>query len=456
MKKTLLAIVLSVALAMQIPMVTMAADTVFMVPEISSTWEPPGTLYKSPYLDFLAYKGSQGLVADIINNRGLVAALTDLNANVSPSKYNISILGVYPEGEILNDEVMQMIASAGWKKVEIYYPTFFLAGDPNCNGMTPVVEKTENADLNQLLTTAGYAEQVAVIKVEGVTFSDPIMILYEPDFSFLRGKNCTMYKYIPDIQKFVAGPYVLYDGYNRNFMDIENLTTADGEVNGTYVVATQPLPTELMITTEEIQPLRDKLETEKTQVSQTPQTSEDTQVPNDSETPVPDSGTQVSENAENQTGKNEVTVPDTDEQVKWSFANGVMPENFTAEAKVEVISDKEVKVDFAYTGKLPEGTTVTIRLPQEGTNYKEGATLYFYYYNPDTQGYEYVSEGVAGNEEVTFEIKHCSEYLITSEKMVVSEAVEKGNDLLLIVVAGVAVLLAAGIVIGVIIRKRRK
>ena len=133
-----------------------------------------------------------------------------------------------------------------------------------------------------------------------------------------------------------------------------------------------------------------------------------------------------------------------------------MPENFTAEAKVEVISDKEVKVDFAYTGKLPEGTTVTIRLPQEGTDYKEGATLYFYYYNPDTQGYEYVSEGVAGNEEVTFEIKHCSEYLITSEKMVVSDAVEKGNDLLLIVVAGVAVLLAAGIVIGVIIRKRRK
>ena len=139
------------------------------------------------------------------------------------------------------------------------------------------------------------------------------------------------YKYIPDIQKFVLGPAVIHDGYKRDFMDIENLPSADGEVNGTYVVATQPLPTELMITTEEIQPLRDKLETEKTQVMQTPQTSEDTQVSNDSETLVPDSGTQVSENAENQTGKNEVTVPDTDEQVKWSFANGVMPENFTAE-----------------------------------------------------------------------------------------------------------------------------
>lgn len=441
MKKALLTVVLSVALAMQIPMVTMAADTVFMVPEISTIWEPPGTLYKSPHLDSLAYKGSQGLVADIINNRGLVAALTDLNANVSPSKYNISILGVYPEGETLTDEVMQMIAGAGWKKVEVYYPTFLLSGNPNCGGMAPVVEKTENTDLNQILTSAGYIEQVAVIKVEGVTFSDPIMILYEPDFSFLCGASCTMYKYIPDIQKFVAGPYVLYDGYDRNFMDIENLTTADGEVNGTYVVATQPLPTDLVITTEEIQPLRDKLETEKTQVSQTTQTQEDVQTSNNSETHVQDSDTQTPENAEN---------------VKWSFANGVMPENFTSEAKIEVLSDKEVKVDFAYAGKLPEGTTVTIKLPQEGTGYKEGTTLYFYYYNPDTQGYEYVSEGVAGNEEVTFEIKHCSEYLITSEKMVVSDAVEKGNDLLLIVVAGVATLVAAGIVIGVIIRKKRK
>ena len=441
MKKTLLTVVLSVALAMQIPMVTMAADTVFMVPEISTTWDPPGMLYKSPNLDFLAYKGSPGLVADIINNRGLIVALTDLNANVSPSKYSNSILGIYPEGETLTDEVMQMIAGAGWKKVEIYYPTFLLSGNPNCGGMAPVVEKTENTDLNQILTSAGYTEQVAAIKVEGVTFADPIMILYEPDFSFLRGASCTMYKYIPDIQKFVAGPYVLYDGYDRNFMNIENLTTADGEVNGTYVVATQPLPTNLVITTEEIQPLRDKLETEKTQVSQTTQTQEETQTSNNSETHVQDSDTQTPENAEN---------------VKWSFANGVMPENFTSEAKIEVLSDKEVKVDFAYAGKLPEGTTVTIKLPQEGTGYKEGTTLYFYYYNPDTKGYEYVSEGVAGNEEVTFEIKHCSEYLITSEKMVVSDAVEKGNDLLLIFVAGVATLAAAGIVIGVIIRKRRK
>lgn len=56
---------------------------------------------------------------------------------------------------------MQMIADAGWKKVEVYYPTFLLSGDPNCGGMIPVVEKTENEDLNGLLALAGYTNSAA-------------------------------------------------------------------------------------------------------------------------------------------------------------------------------------------------------------------------------------------------------------------------------------------------------
>lgn len=224
-------------------------------------------------MDVLAYKDPPGVAADIINNRGLLAALTDLNANVSPTDYGVSVLGIYPEGEALTDEVMKMIADAG------------------------------------------YTEQVAVFKVEGVTFSEPLMIFYEPDFSFLRGGACTMYKYIPDIQKFVPGPNAMYDGYDRNFMDIENLHLADGEVNGTYAVVTQPLPAELVISTEEIQPLRDQLE---------------------------QAEIQTSENAEKQDDNKVVTA-----------------------------SDKGIKVDFAYSGKLPEGTKVTITLPNDATEYKE-------------------------------------------------------------------------------------
>ena len=63
----------------------------------------------------------------------------------------------------------------------------------------------------------------------------------------------------------------------------------------------------------------------------------------------------------------------------------------TNEMFVTLNSDKNIKVDFSYSGKLPEGMTVTISLPKEGNNYKEGAILYFYYYNPDTKEYEYVS-----------------------------------------------------------------
>lgn len=426
MKKRFFILLLLALLILQPPLVAQAANTVFMVPEISTTWDPPGMLYKSPNLDVLAYKGPPGVVADIINNRGLVAALTDLNANVSPTDYGVSVLGIYPEGEALTDEVMKMIADAGWTKVEVYYPTFLLSGNPNCGGMTPVVEKTENEDLNGLLASADYTHQVAVFKVEGVTFSEPLMIFYEPDFSFLRGGACTMYKYIPDIQKFVTGPTAMYDGYDRNFMDIENLHLADGEVNGTYAVVTQPLPAELVISTEEIQPLRDQLE---------------------------QAEIQTSENAEKQDDNKVVTVSDKDEGVRWYFTNGVVPENFTSEAKIEIASDKGIKVDFAYSGKLPEGTKVTITLPNDATEYKEGKTFYFYYYNPDTKEYEYVSEGIAKNGEVTFDIVHCSEYLITPEKLVEVEIIEKGPDLLPIIVAGVVLLVGASVVTYIIIKK---
>lgn len=53
-----MAIILLVAmLLLQTPLSALAANTVFMVPEISADWEPPGTVWKSPALDALAYRG---------------------------------------------------------------------------------------------------------------------------------------------------------------------------------------------------------------------------------------------------------------------------------------------------------------------------------------------------------------------------------------------------------------
>lgn len=391
MKKRIIAIMLLVAmLLLQNPLSALAANTVFMVPEISADWEPPGTVWKSPALDALAYRGSGGFVADIINKRGLVAAVSDLNANVSAGDYSLSILGIYPEGEALTDEIMQMIAAEGWTRIEVYYPTFLLTGSPKCAGMTPVIEKTEDTALTQLLTTAGYTNQVATFKVEGVTMSDPWVILHEPAFSFLRGGTCTGYKYIPDIQKFVPGLTAIYDGYDRGFMDMENLAAADGNPNGTFVVATQPLPPDLVITTAEIQPLRDQLKQE-----------EESEKENQDSTQAEDMiGTEDS-------NENKITVTSKDETVAWTFANGAVPEKFTAEAKLEVMSAKE-----------------------------------------------FVSEGTAKDGKVTFAIDHCSEYIITTEKLV-TDVVEKELDLLPIIGVGIVALVVAAVVTFLIIKKRK-
>lgn len=285
---------------------------------------------------------------------------------------------------------MQMIAAEGWTRIEVYYPTFLLTGSPKCAGMTPVIEKIEDTALTQLLTTAGYTNQVATFKVEGVTMSDPWVILHEPAFSFLRGGTCTGYKYIPDIQKFVSGLTVIHDGYDRDFMDMENLAAADGNPNGTFVVVTQPLPADLVITAAEIQPLRDQLKQE-----------EESEKENQDSTQAEDMiGTEDS-------NENKITVTSKDETVAWTFANGAVPEKFTAEAKLEVMSAKE-----------------------------------------------FVSEGTAKDGKVTFAIDHCSEYIITTEKLV-TDVVEKELDLLPIIGVGVVALVVAAVVIFLIIKKRK-
>jgi len=452
--KTLLIALLVTTVLLQAPMTAFAADTVFMVPEISSTWDPPGMVYKTSALDALAYKGSGGFVADIINKRGLAAALTELHANVNPSKYKVSILGIYPEGEALTDSILNMIKDAGWKRIEVYYPRFFLAGSPDCAGMTPVIEKTDNIALTDALKVAGYEKEVATIKVEGVTMSNPMMILYEPEFKFLRGKTITMYKYIPDIQKFVAGPKAIYDSYDRGFMDMEDLESADGEVNGIYVVATKTLPSSVVTTKDQIQTLRDQLKPQDTQ-----QPDAGTQMPEDNETQNSESqNTETSDSEaqkpETEENKNEVVVTNKDETIAWTFADGAIPENFTPEATIELNNEKEVKVDFAFSGKLPEGTQVTIQIPEGTAKYEDGKTLYFYYYNPETKEYEFVSEGIYKDTQVTFNIQHCSEYMITSEKIEEADIVEKGPDLLPIIGVGAVGLCVAGAAVYFI--KKRK
>lgn len=82
--------------------------------------------------------------------------------------------------------------------------------------------------------------------------------------------------------------------------------------------------------------------------------------------------------------------------------------------------------------------------------------MYFYYYNPDAKEYEYVSESTVQDGEVTFEIQHCSEYLITSEKLANVEVVEKEAGLRPMIVVGMVLFGAVGGAIGVVVNKKRK
>jgi len=109
-----------------------------------------------------------------------------------------------------------------------------------------------------------------------------------------------------------------------------------------------------------------------------------------------------------------LVVVNTDDTVEWKFKNGQSPENFTAEAIVKVISETEVSVDFAYSGLLPEGTEVTVNIPNDNVNYQEGDVLYLYYCNPETNQRDYVGEGRYQESQAAFKINHCSEYVISS------------------------------------------
>ncbi len=417
MKKRLIAmLLLAFILLVQTNVTAYAITTEFMVPDVAANRNFDNVLYASPNNNVMVSKFSYGLVGDVMNTSGLDGLLSELSANSDPSQYGNSILGIYMEGAALSDANVSLIASEGWKKVELYYEKYMISGSVPARGMKPVLECVEDAAVSQTLTNAGFTGQVGVFKVSDVAMTEPLAILYAPEFDFLRGGNVLIYKYIPDIQRFVAGPTGMYDGYDRSFMDMEGLHLADGDPNGTFVVLRDSLPVDLVITSEEIQPLRDQLKQEAESETQTVEDS------NDAKT----------------------TITSENESVAWTFANGEAPENFTAEAKVEASSEKEIKVDFDYSGKLPEGTQVTIQIPEGAIKCEDGATLYFYYCNPKTEEKEFVSEGIFQEGKVSFDIEHCSEYLITTEKLVEVDIVEKEPNVLPVIAIGVVALGAVG------------
>ncbi|MBR4304880.1 MAG: hypothetical protein IKT81_06075 [Clostridia bacterium] len=346
-----------------------AITTVFMVPPISPTYVHHNTLYLSPNYNITALSWGYGTTVDILNTTGDIdSLLSEVFANVTP-KGGERIMGIYMEGAGLSDKNAADIAAAGWTKMEMYYETYMVACPP-VGATHPDIQLVTNARIDSVLKGAGFDEQFAVLEVSGVNSTWAYLIKYDASLSFLRGKDVKVYKYLVDLGVFVEVEEVYFDSYDRNFLEWDHPQLVEADMNGLYVAVGQALPQELVYTAQAAADLR-----------ATP--------------PV---------------------VSNTEGNVQWKMSPGLVPDNFTAEAVITPAADStktELSVDFAYSGELPEGTEVTLTIPQDTVSYVEGTELFLYYCNPDSQLREFVSSAVYNGGAVTFAIYHCSEYIVT-------------------------------------------
>ena len=345
-----------------------AINTVFMVPPINATYVHDNTLYLSPNYNISACQWSYGTTVDILNTTGNVdGLLAEVFANVTPSGGQ-RIMGFYMEGAGFSDTNAAAITANGWTKVEMYYETFLVSCTP-AGAMRPNIEIVTNEQIGKVLESAGFTEQYAVMEVTEVNSSWAYLLKYDLSYDFLRGTDVHVYKFQPDLAVFLEIQEVYFDSYARNFLEWDNPELVDPVIDGLYVAVGSALPEQLVCTPEAAAELR----------------------------------------------ANPPLIPNTEETVQWKMAPGLVPENFIAEAVVVSVDETEVSVDFAYSGELPEGTEVTVQIPQEIVTYTEGMELFLYFCNPENEMREFVSSGIYQEQQVTFAIRHCSEYVITSE-----------------------------------------
>lgn len=94
------------------------------------------------------------------------------------------------------------------------------------------------------------------------------------------------------------------------------------------------------------------------------------------------------------------------------------------------VDQKKLIISFDYHGALPLKTTVRINVSDK---FKNGDSLYLYYYNPDNDGIEYIAHNVdVKNGYVEFQIEHCSDYFLTAA--VVNDAVNNPESVNYIII----------------------
>lgn len=113
------------------------------------------------------------------------------------------------------------------------------------------------------------------------------------------------------------------------------------------------------------------------------------------------------------------------------------------------VDQKKLIVSFDYHGTLPLKTTVTIDVRDK---FKDGESLYLYYYNPDNDTIEYIMKDVkVNNGLVSFEIEHCSDYFLTAA--VVNDAVNNPQSVNYIIIGLVVVVF---ILIAITLKQSKK
>ena len=80
----------------------------------------------------------------------------------------------------------------------------------------------------------------------------------------------------------------------------------------------------------------------------------------------------------------------------------------------DVDNDTRRTVSFEHEGELPGKAEVTINVAEKFSNGKE---LYLYYFNEVSKGFEFISKNVVSGGNVTIELTHCSDYVLTENEL---------------------------------------
>lgn len=118
------------------------------------------------------------------------------------------------------------------------------------------------------------------------------------------------------------------------------------------------------------------------------------------------------------------------------------------------VSTKTVDISFAHDGNLPGVAEVTLDLSTSGLT--NGNKVYLYYFNEKTNKFELTDSAELKDGKATFTMKHCSDYVVSAEKLPssIATSVVQAGDIVNMVVPVLTLLLGAGLVCLVCLRRR--